>query len=641
MPRRGEKRIDTVAAEVVAARDTGTPVCLILGAGSSRTSGIPLWEEFAHEVLLELDAIDDDASADRSYVRHLQDDLHDNPFHRDLVVQLINRRLRLARPSYGYRYLASLISDGYYSTVISTNWDSLLEDSLHKFMRHDEVVVVARDSAPDEYLARSIRESANRFLLVKLHGDPKTRLRIGEDLSTRSLSREILDAVSARFSKIHIVGSSGSDLDVLQLLFQRLGDTDVLVVSPDPATVGEPLRSIATSSIGGEVSLTSIRSSGRHGSRMSDQASGVPMINIGTFDHFFTQLALSTERRILRTKERAARLHEIENALLRKEEVGLSYINSSQLTRMARSFVRQVTRFSTPDVVFFINDPSAPGGMEIKKRIEDELISQDVLVGVLHIEGERNNRSFRRSFRGPREVSSVLNTIPEGREINSIHILDSITFSGNTLRIARQQVKQWYPHAEVRLGALVVSQMLLDQQKDEPEPEQIYHEGVTDRFEIFFPWGVTQTTADFDRTFPSVSQDRLVHINRRPWGAVEVLVDEEMCSVRLLTIESGRRLSFQRHLCRDELFVALDDNIGLDVCASNIDATADEFDPAVKSMVLEKGDYALVSRGMWHRTKASMDRVRLLEVAFGVYDQVYDIERIYDDFERTNRDGSE
>ena len=91
-------------------------------------------------------------------------------------------------------------------------------------------------------------------------------------------------------------------------------------------------------------------------------------------------------------------------------------------------------------------------------------------------------------------------------------------FSGNTLKIARAQVAQWYPHSEVRLGALVVSQMLLEQQKDVSETDQIYHEGVTDRFEIFFPWGVTQTTADFDRTFPGVSKDLLVHINRRPWG---------------------------------------------------------------------------------------------------------------------------
>jgi hypothetical protein len=88
------------------------------------------------------------------------------------------------------------------------------------------------------------------------------------------------------------------------------------------------------------------------------------------------------------------------------------------------------------------------------------------------------------------------------------------------------------------------------------------------------------------------------------------------------------------------LFVALDDNIGLDICASDLASDADPFDGAVKSMVLEKGDYILISRGIWHRTKASMDRVRLLEVGFGVYDQQFDIERLFDDFDREHVDGA-
>jgi mannose-6-phosphate isomerase-like protein (cupin superfamily) len=109
--------------------------------------------------------------------------------------------------------------------------------------------------------------------------------------------------------------------------------------------------------------------------------------------------------------------------------------------------------------------------------------------------------------------------------------------------------------------------------------------------------------------------------------------------VRLLTIEATRRLSFQRHLCRDELFVALDDNIGLDICAEELAVDADPYDEHVKSLILEKGDYVLIPRGVWHRTKASMDRVRLLEIGFGLYDQNYDIERRWDDYERARLDG--
>ena len=129
---------------------------------------------------------------------------------------------------------------------------------------------------------------------------------------------------------------------------------------------------------------------------------------------------------------------------------------------------------------------------------------------------------------------------------------------------------------------------------------------------------------------PGVARE--IKIGKRPWGAVETLSDQEMTSVRLLTIEAHDQLSFQRHLCRDELIVALDDNVGLDICCEDLSANPDLYDPRIKSMVLEKGDYLLIPRGIWHRIKASMDRVRLLEVAFGVYDEAHDVQRLWDKY---------
>jgi hypothetical protein len=46
----GSKKIDTVAAELVPL-NAGPPACLILGAGSSASSGIPPWKAFDGEVL--------------------------------------------------------------------------------------------------------------------------------------------------------------------------------------------------------------------------------------------------------------------------------------------------------------------------------------------------------------------------------------------------------------------------------------------------------------------------------------------------------------------------------------------------------------------------------------------------------------
>jgi len=606
---------------------------LVLGAGSSVASGIPLWNDFAADVLEGLDVDRFGEKGQPSAVERLETYLQDEPANRDLVVSLVDRTLRNAEPSRGYRYLARLVATGFYSTIITTNWDWLLEDALYRAMRADQLLVLSRDSAPDASIAAQIRAAGARVVVLKLHGDTKVQIRTGEGASTRALPAELVKALAARMTKIQIVGSSVRDLDLLQLLFQRLEDADILAVSTDPKKVSAPLSDLATASVGGLTTLSALRYRPTKRGAV-DEPQADEKINVGEFDHFFCQLSLSIERRLLKTN--SERLHEVEGSLLSKEESGLSYLNYSQVTRMAKAFFGKIDKYGKPDLVFFVNDPSAPGGMELKKRIEADLDLAGIPVGVISIGGDPGNRTFRRQFRGVDAPDLDL----ESTDIHIVHVLDSITFSGNTLRIAREQVKGWYPNAEVRLGALVVSQLARDREAEVADRDKIYHEYVTDRFEIFFPWGVTQTTSDFDRKFASLDSDRFVHIARRPWGAIEILADEELCSVRLLTIEANRRLSFQRHLCREELFVALDDNIGLDICATELAPDADPYDPAVKSMVLEKGDYILVSRGIWHRTKASMERVRLLEVGFGVYDQQYDIERLFDDFDRTNADGA-
>jgi quercetin dioxygenase-like cupin family protein len=45
--------------------------------------------------------------------------------------------------------------------------------------------------------------------------------------------------------------------------------------------------------------------------------------------------------------------------------------------------------------------------------------------------------------------------------------------------------------------------------------------------------------------------------------------NRDKCSVRLLTFRPGCRLSYQKHYQRDELFVALDDGLVLELEANN------------------------------------------------------------------------
>ncbi len=135
------------------------------------------------------------------------------------------------------------------------------------------------------------------------------------------------------------------------------------------------------------------------------------------------------------------------------------------------------------------------------------------------------------------------------------------------------------------------------------------------------------------------ASSQLGQIEKRAWGALEVLANDEFCSVRHLSLEATTKLSFQRHFCRDELYVALDDHIGLKIAVNMEDDEFDEFSPKIHSITLEKGDYVLIPRGVWHRPEAYMNRVRILEISFGVYDQVSDIERFADDYARESRDG--
>jgi len=89
---------------------------------------------------------------------------------------------------------------------------------------------------------------------------------------------------------------------------------------------------------------------------------------------------------------------------------------------------------------------------------------------------------------------------------------------------------------------------------------------------------------------------------------------------------AGECLSLHRHLYRDEFFIPLDENIGVQI--------------GDKTIVVEKGDYILIPRGVWHRFYAYKERGRVLEVALGWYDQVRDIERLEDKYGREEKDGS-
>jgi mannose-1-phosphate guanylyltransferase/mannose-6-phosphate isomerase len=105
----------------------------------------------------------------------------------------------------------------------------------------------------------------------------------------------------------------------------------------------------------------------------------------------------------------------------------------------------------------------------------------------------------------------------------------------------------------------------------------------------------------------------------KPWGGFVQYALNERVTVKILTVEPGHELSLQRHRMRDELWVVLDE--GAEVRVGDR-----ELRPGV-------GEEVWIPRGTLHRLRAGENRVRVLEISFGHFDEG-DIERLQDRYGR-------
>ncbi len=108
----------------------------------------------------------------------------------------------------------------------------------------------------------------------------------------------------------------------------------------------------------------------------------------------------------------------------------------------------------------------------------------------------------------------------------------------------------------------------------------------------------------------------------RPWGSFQQLATNVQCTVKVITVGPGSRLSLQTHEHRGEMWQILD---------VPFEITVDD-----RTWTAEVGEMIWVPVGAKHRmANPSDDRPgRLLEVAFGHFDED-DIERLDDDYARS------
>ncbi len=120
-------------------------------------------------------------------------------------------------------------------------------------------------------------------------------------------------------------------------------------------------------------------------------------------------------------------------------------------------------------------------------------------------------------------------------------------------------------------------------------------------------------------TKPIPSEKPPVKSVERPWGNFNQYAFNEDTTVSLMKVKPNQRLSLQSHTGRAELWIILDQG-----CIVQLD---DEI------LHPEKGDEIWIPAGTRHRLSSSGPEVRVLEVAFGNWQQE-DITRYEDDYAR-------
>jgi mannose-6-phosphate isomerase-like protein (cupin superfamily) len=512
------------------------------------------------------------------------------------------------KPPLGYDHLANLAAKGRVDLVLTTSWDPLLEIAFSKVLGPAQYRVLTRGEIGDLEFARALLQRGIPQI-VKLNGDLHSALVTcaGGERGSFSATPAIADALHRIFADAMVIADvseheePGDDVASLVTMAARAG----LVYE-----VGHPAN-------------------GHRSSSWFMQNTRVADSTVTDFDVFMIELDRQVELAIRRRPDPHSQL--IRDEMIRSLELGAASVTSAATAGYVQELAEELTNSGT-DWIAYIDDPIAPGGTEVWRRLARTPTGALPSLRI-SIVTDSSNRVVNRRAVVPRAAS-----VPAGARVA---VVDSVGFSGNTLRMAMEALASRFDGLDIFPAVLVASKYLVEKSENgEKWLDRLVYRRATERHDISFPWGTTFATDTVVRHLQQGHCRRSIEVFRRPWGSGEVFATAENCSVRILAIDASQKLSFQRHLCRDEFFIALDDGVGIDLSGDELeDGVVDEFDYRIDSVTLEYGDYLFVPRGVWHRVRGSRTRVRVLEIAFGVYDEDFDIERLLDLYGRARDAG--
>lgn len=106
----------------------------------------------------------------------------------------------------------------------------------------------------------------------------------------------------------------------------------------------------------------------------------------------------------------------------------------------------------------------------------------------------------------------------------------------------------------------------------------------------------------------------------RPWGSFDQFTLNEISTVKILTVAPDQVLSLQYHHNRTEFWHVIDGSGWMTIGDTEKEA--------------HQGDEFIVPTGEQHRIRAGHEGMRVLEIAYGIFDED-DIVRIEDQYGRT------
>jgi len=149
--------------------------CFILGAGASRTSGIPTGSDLAKQWLRVIGDTEAEKFDEWKKSINLEDgkeaekysEIYDKRFELDYRegYEFLESIMEKSSPSFGYSVLAQILDKTDDKIVITTNFDHLMEDAMQMFTVERPLVL------GHESLAKYLYISSDRPIIAKIHRD--------------------------------------------------------------------------------------------------------------------------------------------------------------------------------------------------------------------------------------------------------------------------------------------------------------------------------------------------------------------------------------------------------------------------------------------------------------------------------------